>query len=1025
MFMKQYNCYFQVALFLFLLLFSLVYTQVPLSTECDASNYFDTSILKCTPCSTLMVSTPTSPFECTCENGYKSSYQSSLDGETVVTCTSCMDLGMAASRDHSRCMLCDLSANSSLSTLTQDCVCPTGSIIVEKDQSGNYLPNKVCMQCPPSSTVSLDGYSCLLCPDANMFVNSDGKCICNSTYTTVGSQCFPKEVVRTLQTQFSTTYITVSYRDLVGGGSVDLQSAVFNQYFVQSSILCGELDPSGCQTLANLCVLQEYNTDSPACKSYLQVVGKVSSTGQNGIRDWPSSIPWLYYTTDTRTVVSDVNIQMKVAFHSSSADLVSTLTFYLAVFTLNGTFLGFEKLSTQLILCEGNDKYLNFGNSYVNKCNLDLSSFTDPSSQTTLFYDLYILDEVDGLLKPIPTRIRNLRKSSILVNDNGDSANDIIDDVLTRRFFLYDNLSGRELSHVTPVLGSNIDGDTSFADTIPTIIRYASSIELIVTVQDDNHQLIYPPILNIRYADVYTTQVLAGNTYATSFTTEYLQNLTQFWHTALILLIIGLAIGGILWGFRMFQWIRRNQHPGISCTLALRGVLLAWDCSSDIIFWLVFAICCYWYLFFKGQDNVFVLTPLTSTLHPFITLIVVAFVGKVVRMVDIIWKQTHIDIFFVDWEKSRGRLASHEGDSQAINAPVSIWRTLFIANEWNEIQTMRQTSVVFTLIFVGFFMRGIGLEYLATSQPNTHDLTPAPTNMVLRFCITSFFWLLISLIQVIYFRGIHFRYIANPLLQFQDLLSVSNLSLFALSEHNSGYYIHGHSVHPHADTHMLELNQNLKKEEDNLCATRGLVPNSTQQTFEIFVSHKLREQFDNIYLFLLAAEGLLHAQGNNNNNGQAQAVIAAHQLVARNKVPPERLIKAYSAVNKFLSGFIDHNQPDHPYQVLTRTTFQQSVNLPPDLTVQNQSIFYPCGTFSVAKLLFLGLEYDLLLFDILLYSLVDFGGNTLVSMLVTFLVDTFFRLLREWGGRRKISRKFFVDDRFFILYRMQCNLGCT
>jgi len=269
---------------------------------------------------------------------------------------------------------------------------------------------------------------------------------------------------------------------------------------------------------------------------------------------------------------------------------------------------------------------------------------------------------------------------------------------------------------------------------------------------------------------------------------------------------------------------------------------------------------------------------------------------------------------------------------------------------------------------------------------------------------------------VIYFRGIHFRYIANPLLQFQDLLSVSNLSLFALSEHNSGFYIHGHSVHPHADTHMLELNQNLKKEEDNLCATRGLIPNSAQQSFEIFVSHKLREQFDNIYLFLLAAEGLLNVQDNNNNGqGQLHSVITTQQLVARRKVPPERLIKAYSAVNKFLSGFIDHNQADHPYQVLTRSTLQQSVNFPPDLTVQSQSVFYPCGTFSVAKLLFLGLEYDLLLFDILLYSLVDLSGNnTLVSILVTFLVDRFFKILREWGGRRNISRKCLVDERFLI-----------
>jgi Meckelin (Transmembrane protein 67) len=65
------------------------------------------------------------------------------------------------------------------------------------------------------------------------------------------------------------------------------------------------------------------------------------------------------------------------------------------------------------------------------------------------------------------------------------------------------------------------------------------------------------------------------------------------------------------------------------------------------------------------------------------------------------------------------------------------------------------------------------------------------------------------------------------------------------------FYVHGRSVHPYADTHMMELNANLKKEEENLCSTRGLLPNSQLQTFEIYISHTLRSQYENIYLYLL------------------------------------------------------------------------------------------------------------------------------------------------------------------------------
>jgi meckelin len=66
-----------------------------------------------------------------------------------------------------------------------------------------------------------------------------------------------------------------------------------------------------------------------------------------------------------------------------------------------------------------------------------------------------------------------------------------------------------------------------------------------------------------------------------------------------------------------------------------------------------------------------------------------------------VYVQAHIDIFFIDWEKprpssNRRQLASTD-EAAVAAAPteaeegshcVSIWRTLFIANEWNELQTV-------------------------------------------------------------------------------------------------------------------------------------------------------------------------------------------------------------------------------------------------------------------------------------------------------------------------------------------------
>ena len=41
-------------------------------------------------------------------------------------------------------------------------------------------------------------------------------------------------------------------------------------------------------------------------------------------------------------------------------------------------------------------------------------------------------------------------------------------------------------------------------------------------------------------------------------------------------------------------------------------------------------------------------------------------------------RQSHIDIFFIDWEKVK------KNDEKKI----SVWRTYFVANEWNELQVV-------------------------------------------------------------------------------------------------------------------------------------------------------------------------------------------------------------------------------------------------------------------------------------------------------------------------------------------------
>lgn len=64
--------------------------------------------------------------------------------------------------------------------------------------------------------------------------------------------------------------------------------------------------------------------------------------------------------------------------------------------------------------------------------------------------------------------------------------------------------------------------------------------------------------------------------------------------------------------------------------------------------------------------------------------VLLAMVGQAVGLAALLWRQVRVDVFFIDWEKPRRVLA--KGGGREDLAPISCWRTLLAANEWNELQ---------------------------------------------------------------------------------------------------------------------------------------------------------------------------------------------------------------------------------------------------------------------------------------------------------------------------------------------------
>ena len=96
-----------------------------------------------------------------------------------------------------------------------------------------------------------------------------------------------------------------------------------------------------------------------------------------------------------------------------------------------------------------------------------------------------------------------------------------------------------------------------------------------------------------------------------------------------------------------------------------------------------------------------------------------AFALKAIHIVYLIIAQCTVDLFFVDWERPQNPPVSQDSNTKPGETKVSIWRTYFVANEWNELSTMRSVNMAALLLLVTLLLKGVGLENLAKLEPGS------------------------------------------------------------------------------------------------------------------------------------------------------------------------------------------------------------------------------------------------------------------------------------------------------------------
>ncbi|KAM5138031.1 meckelin-like [Mantella aurantiaca] len=858
------------------------------------------------------------------------------------SCDACQQ-GVQAS-DGLRCICQSGSATTDLGSPQVTCtLCRGTTPKVSRDQ-------RVCLSCKGSCTcgsneVTQEDYvnftsTCVACTGDTMPNAAGDQCVlCPPTY---GSNCL------------------CAAANQIGGVCVPdaPQSALTSVTYWESLYLYSSFDVckgydnfTACQVLANMVIMNAFSAASAAYDLY-------SSIGSKSV------LPAVIYSTASQlgsTAPSNLSFQKN-----------AEVQFRLAKYGVRGNFLGWETLKGgTLQLCPNTqsvwDAAFKFGTYYSLSCSLSVSDLFQAAPEP-VFYELFLLytgASGASMLWPIPVWNANIQGTSGALGS-----------FALRRFFLIDGLSGRQ---------TNLSSQPSYV-TVATSLALSVYLPLSPPSSQPPFQLTV----------TYQKQSLPG-TAQVSFAVTYTQSQGTYKRDTDIALGVLGSLAAVVTILETTGWLRRSGQQNIGITVIIKFLAFACGSLANTFFLIVYGTSIYWLIAFKGQSSVSVTLPPSGgqVEKDFIIYMSLAFALKALDLLHLLVTQLTANIFLIDWERPKDKTASN---SQG-RTNVSIWRTVLVANEWNEIQTCRKLSPLFQLFMVLLLLEVVGLKNLTAKDLNL-DLNPpagtyqAPWSVILRFGMAASMWLAVGLVQVLFFIFIYERFVEDKIRQFADLCSLSNVSVLVLTHKCYGYYIHGRSVHGQTDVSMEMMMDNLRKEEENLCPLRGLEPGADIQTFEVVLSERMREQYDKI---MQPLNEIPRGQKSGDKNPMLQ-----------------QRIRTYYTINRFLSAFLDHVYKDLDYLVKNKLFLENVLDLEFQQPI-DKSIFYNDERYRFSRSLFYSHELLLLLFDTLLFCVIDLGTQSFIlAAILTFLVQTFVVILRSQIGRKNLSAQTLVEENFLI-----------
>ncbi|XP_076632800.1 meckelin [Colletes latitarsis] len=966
--------------------------KVPESSKCKINEYFDNTLLSCIQCDT------------------KKNLRPSVDRSRCICNEFSKQIGL--NNDYPLCVFCG--PNATITIDGRDCIacnnamcrCSTNEIQIDRNLDGTLLNTMYCLPCPANTYLSLDGFKCLPCNDLeyNLYINHK---YLSKYYARIQDHCPYGNASFSHGLDTNTTYIIKLKNQSIDSYyfSNELQSAIY---------FCKRKHKLACEHLSNMCALSLYS-NKMACTLFMQIQPPV----------------WLFYNkNETTTVLNTRQITQKYSLSKHDGD--STLNFTFVTFYLHGNL---KSIDTPDIPCNLL-KYIRFGVNFNRKCKFTIKNLLNAEVEFISPY-LTFMENKKILMHALPVLIKNINQNE----------NNILHWQFVRKFFLVDNISGYKASNFT-------DSKVENVSTL-SVLRYMKSLTVIINIQNaENRNKIFPPLLIVEYTELTHEQISKTSEVTLKYKIQFILNdrNTDFNFKIIVGVLSGLALS--VSGIK--TWSHSKQHYANFSYIAVLFwfFIYAMGAVGTVIILNLISLCIYLCIFYKRETVPYILLfddINEKTIKMFTT---IAFAFKFIEMLGFIYRYWNINIFFIDWEQPKPTYNQFKYDSpdislyklqanklsdnkykfsettseilitesdkredncsaaysilknsaQEINRynnfhrlPVSIWRTYFVANQWLELQTKRKINVMVQLVAVLCIFKIIQIYPWVITIPELIPKFPEEnSNFTVYYTMCTLVYVLIYCIQWLLSTIFYERHVTNRMQKFINLCSVANISVFILPFNYYGFYIHGRSVHGYADTDLPTLMNDLEKEKNNLCAHRGLLPGTSQQTFILSLAKTFKIVFTTL---------------SKQKKFRSNNFLKTYFFSTTNW---EQTFDRQFKLKEFLCKFVDHCFKDVDYIIKEQYFFEKLFNTL-FLHKAEKSIFYIDNNHSFDQVLFYGNEWLLATFEISIFTfMLVLYEDCILAVTVAVSISMLLIAIVKHNRKKNLDNNILLDKTFFM-----------